>query len=73
MFYQTNVGGGEPEEPEGETSQEPTPAVTIPGGPCEKTITKIGSVQGTGTGTPLSGTVVTVKGIVTAVFPRLSG
>ena len=54
--------------------EEEVPAVDMtPGGPCEQTATSISAVQGTGTGTPLAGNIVTVKGIATAVFPRLSG
>lgn len=56
-------------------STEEGPAVEVWGSedPCGRTAIKIGSVQGTGDSTPFSNTSKTVRGIVTAVFPRLSG
>lgn len=68
-----NALGGEEET---EPVTEDTPVVDIeitPGGLCAQRATPVSSIQGSGTDTPLAGNTVIVKGVVTAVFPRLSG
>ncbi|CAM9353872.1 unnamed protein product [Ascophyllum nodosum] len=75
MCFGDDSGCGSPSPlPSSQATPSPTPSATLTSGSlCDQDTIPVSDIQGSGSATPYDGTVVTVRGNVTAVFSGLDG